>query len=351
MEIKNIKMYHKTEADIIQSWISKDSPPLVSICCPVYNHETYIQSAIDSFLSQITTFSFEILIHDDASTDTSPQIIQKYQQKYPNLIKPIFQNENQYSQGKKITPILAKVAKGEYIAICEGDDYWIDPKKIQKQIDALMKNPDCDLAFHPCHTFLDSDPKINTVHNNYYTSIKVIDVEDVILGGGGFCPSAALLIKKSIFDQLPDWFNSTHAGDYYLQVFGALNGGALFLPDIMSAYRHSRPDSLTTTIRTYDSKKILSLLSKELNGLDHLINDLPSKYDTLIYVRKAEVLKEFANKLLKTKNFHEFKLLIEKSREVYKNSSKSQQLLYYMRHFPYLLYIIQKIKFYFKPLC
>ena len=350
MEIKNIKMYHKTEADIIQSWISKDSPPLVSICCPVYNHETYIQSTIDSFLSQITTFSFEILINDDASTDTSPHIIQKYQQKYPNLIKPIFQNENQYSQGKKITQILAKVAKGEYIAICEGDDYWIDPKKIQKQVDALERNSDCDLAFHPCHTFLDSDPKINTVHNNYGKSIKVIDVEDVILGGGGFCPTASLLIKKSIFDQLPGWFNDTYAGDYYIQVFGSLNGGALYLPDVMSAYRHSRPGSLTTTTRTNDSKTILSILSKELNGLDHLMNDLPSKYETLICIRKAEVLKEFANLTLKNKDFVMFKDLIEKSRKIYKKSSNSQQLLYYMRHLPNLLYIARKIKWYFKPL-
>ena len=105
--------------------------PLVSISCIAYNHESYIRQCLDGFLMQKTTFSFEILIHDDASTDNTTDIIREYERKYPDIIKPIYQKENQYSKG---IPISATFnwprAKGKYIAMCEGDDYWTDPLKI-----------------------------------------------------------------------------------------------------------------------------------------------------------------------------------------------------------------------------
>jgi len=114
----------------------------VSICCLTFNHERFIQKALDSFLMQKTNFGFEILIHDDASTDSTQDIIRNYQEKYPDIIKPIFQTENQWSKG--ITSLSATYnfprAKGIYIAMCEGDDYWTDSLKLQKQVDFLDKN-------------------------------------------------------------------------------------------------------------------------------------------------------------------------------------------------------------------
>lgn len=114
----------------------------VSICCLTFNHEKFIQKALDSFLMQEIKFDYEILIHDDASTDRTVEIIKEYQEKYPNIIKPIFQSENQWSKG--ITALSATYnfprAKGSYIAMCEGDDYWTDPFKLQKQVDFLDIN-------------------------------------------------------------------------------------------------------------------------------------------------------------------------------------------------------------------
>ena len=102
----------------------------VSICCITYNHEDYIADAIESFLMQETDFKYEILIHDDASTDKTADIIRSYELKYPEIIKPIYQTVNQYSKNTKILPtFLYPKAKGKYIALCEGDDYWIDPLK------------------------------------------------------------------------------------------------------------------------------------------------------------------------------------------------------------------------------
>lgn len=128
--------------------INNENPtPLVSIICESYNHERFLRKCLDGFVMQKTTFSFEILIHDDASTDNSQAIIKDYCEKYPHLFKPILQTENQYSKGISIWhTIQLPRAKGKYIAFCEGDDYWTDPYKLEKQIVFLEEHPDYVLS-------------------------------------------------------------------------------------------------------------------------------------------------------------------------------------------------------------
>lgn len=122
--------------------------PLVSIICITYNHEPYIRQCLDGFMMQKTNFRFEVLIHDDASTDNTANIIREYEAKYPDIIKPIYQKENQYSKGVKIgQTYLYPNAKGKYIAECEGDDYWTDPLKLQKQVDVLEVNEDVGVVY------------------------------------------------------------------------------------------------------------------------------------------------------------------------------------------------------------
>jgi len=122
--------------------------PLVSICCITYNHKPYIRDAIEGFLKQKTNFPIEIIIHDDASTDGTTDIIKEYEKKLPEIVFPIYQTENQYSKG--VRGIAARYtfprARGKYIALCEGDDYWTDPCKLQKQVDFLEDNFDYSLC-------------------------------------------------------------------------------------------------------------------------------------------------------------------------------------------------------------
>jgi glycosyltransferase involved in cell wall biosynthesis len=127
--------------------------PLLSIVCPAYNQEAYIAQTLEAFLAQQTTFAFEILINDDASTDGTAKIIAEYARRYPTLIRPFYSEVNQYSQGRPSVPGLFGQARGRYIAYCEADDYWTDPRKLQLQVDFLESHPDYVLTYHDAVSF------------------------------------------------------------------------------------------------------------------------------------------------------------------------------------------------------
>ncbi|TDV63490.1 glycosyltransferase family A protein [Pseudomonas sp. LP_7_YM] len=132
---------------------SPSPPPLVSIVCPAYNQEAYIAQTLEGFLMQQTTFAFEILVNDDASTDDTARIIADYVKRYPTLIRPFYQQTNQYSQGHPPVPRLFGKARGRYIAYCEADDYWTDPRKLQIQVEFLESHPDYVLTYHDAIPF------------------------------------------------------------------------------------------------------------------------------------------------------------------------------------------------------
>lgn len=141
--------------------------PLVSIRCLVYNHEPYLRQCLDGFVMQKTTFPFEAIVHDDASTDGSAAIIREYAEKYPDIIKPIYETENQYSKhdgslGRNIRAVASPNAK--YIAFCEGDDYWTDPYKLQLQIDFLETHPDYSFSVHDFKVYEEVNQKFRDVH-------------------------------------------------------------------------------------------------------------------------------------------------------------------------------------------
>lgn len=129
--------------------IYKDDEIKVSVYCLAYNHEKYIRKTLEGFVNQITNFGFEVFVHDDASTDHTPDIIKDYAKRYPDIIKPIFQQENQYSKGINITySYIFPKMQGKYIASCEGDDYWNNPYKLQKQFEVMEAHPECSLSTH-----------------------------------------------------------------------------------------------------------------------------------------------------------------------------------------------------------
>jgi len=142
--------------------------PIVSVICTTFNHESYIRQALDGFVMQQCTFPVEVIVHDDASTDKTGEIIKEYVKKYPELIKPILQTENQYSKGFNVwADLFTKEAKGKYIALCEGDDYWTDSNKLQKQVDFLEANPEFSLCCHRYKTYDEESKKWNNDYCNH----------------------------------------------------------------------------------------------------------------------------------------------------------------------------------------
>lgn len=238
--------------DIFQK--NTDKFPIVSITCIAYNHEAYIRDALDSFLIQKTDFPFEVIVHDDASTDSTADIIREYHNKYPDIIRPVFQLENQYSQGKNISKeFIYPLIRGEYTAICEGDDYWTDPLKLQKQYDFMQNHPELDICTHKAMMTHEEKP-VGFQGPNCETGI--IPVEDVISGGGGFVATNSIMIRTDNLTYISP-FRAILSYDYTIQIQGSLRGGMGYLSDCMSVYRHLAPGSWSTTFRRNKEKYLV----------------------------------------------------------------------------------------------
>ena len=208
----------------------------VSIVCNTFNHEKYIKDALDGFLIQKTNFEYEVLIHDDASTDHTADIIREYEKKYPEIIKPIYQVENQYSKGIRISKTYQYPrVKGKYIALCEGDDYWTDPHKLQKQFDLMEKHPELDICAHSSTVVEAGSGKVLSIVKPIEQT-GVIPVKEVIRGGGEFVSTNSLMIRNECIKNEPS-FRQVLGIDYTIQVHGSLRGGMLFVVDNMSVYR------------------------------------------------------------------------------------------------------------------
>ncbi len=216
--------------------------PLVSVTCITYNHEHYIRKAIDGFLMQITNFPFEIIIHDDASTDRTAVIVQDYANQHPGLIRAILQEKNQYSKGvKPYSNIVIPKALGRYIAICEGDDYWVDPLKLQKQIDFLEANPDYGLV---C-----SDIKIIDKNNNkvsdypFYAKQKLqYKSGDVFfdLLQGNFINTLTVCVRADLLQPLMKEANDRNLNfiyDYWIWLRISQKSKVKFMDEKFAAYR------------------------------------------------------------------------------------------------------------------
>lgn len=270
-------MINKTEKEIMQNWKEDILNPIVSICCITYNHEKYIEETIDSFLNQQTDYPFEVIIGEDCSTDQTRKKIEAYVEKFPNIIK-LITSENNVGMNRNFGRIFS-ASKGEYIAICEGDDYWIDSKKLQIQIEEMKKHSDVDISFHPVYQL--KNEKITKKLCNHSSKNKVFTTEEVILGDGGFMPTNSLIIKKEVLHNLPKWFYEyAPIGDYYIQMFGSRKSGALYINKLMGIYRVSHSNSWTDKMKT--SEKIKEYRIKTDICYNNLFNEFDEMYHDII---------------------------------------------------------------------
>ncbi|RPF81054.1 MAG: glycosyltransferase [Rhodothermaceae bacterium TMED105] len=265
-----------------QKW-PEGTKPLVSVCCVTYNHVNFISDMINGILNQETIFPVEIIVYDDASDDGNRQIIEKYAEQNKDLIIPILQSQNQYSLGEKVLKTPLSLSKGRFIALCDGDDYWIDEKKLLKQV-SFMESYDVDLCGHPAIIKSTSNDQIKGYTGYRPTQVTKFQALDLINNNGNMLPISSIVMsnraKISIINNMPPV--EFHTG---IQLLCAAFSGLIILPDPMMIYRIDVPGSTTelllgslnkkanTAARRIESfKALLSLYGKcEKKSLKKLI--------------------------------------------------------------------------------
>ena len=263
---------------------SKNAPIMVTIQCIAYNHDKYIREALEGFVSQITNFRFEVVIHDDASTDGTTKIIKEYEQKYPDIIRPIFEVENQYSKHDgTIARVLDEHSSGKYIAYCEGDDYWNNPHKLQKQVDFLESHSDYVLCYGRCRYFYEE----NHSFSDKTFGGKHVKFEELILENTIPTPTALFRrdAKRQYLQTIKPQEKGWLMGDYPMWLYFSHEWRIKFIDEEFSVYRvlsesasHSKDETKTERFiySFYEIVKFFTTLfdKEELYNADNIYKAL-----------------------------------------------------------------------------
>ena len=225
--------------------MKEDTRPLmVTIRCLTYNHEPYIRQCLDGFVMQRTNFRFEVIVHDDASTDGTAAIIREYAEKYPNIIKPIIEIENQYSKDDgSLETIMDEHTYGKYVAFCEGDDYWTHPNKLQMQLDFLEANPDYSMCFTDVRDYDDDHHIMHSRQSSKYLKDN-LGIEnggdkaffDIMLGKCRI-QTLTVMVRASLLRQKEKDPVQFMMGDTQLWLFMSQKGKIKYIPECTGIYR------------------------------------------------------------------------------------------------------------------
>ena len=238
---------------------------IVSINCLVYNQAPYLRQCLDGFVMQKTNFKFEAIIHDDASTDGSAAIIREYAERYPDIIKPIFETENQYSKHDcSLNRIMEAHLRGKYIAFCEGDDYWTDPCKLQKQFDFMETHPEYSLCFHNAIVhYEDGDKK-----DRLFAELEDRDYSRQELTKRWLAPTASFFFRSTVL-QSKFYIRSLQIrhpiiGDLPLIISASYCGKIYGFSNVMSIYRKHN-SGIMNTFRNHHVELCLQFIELKKN--------------------------------------------------------------------------------------
>lgn len=260
--------------------------PKVSIVTTAYNHEQFIGQALESFVTQKTSFPFEVIVADDCSPDGTAAVIEKYAKKYPDIIKPILRKKNIGAVNNTVEALQS--AKGDYVALCEGDDYWTSPDKLQKQADLLDSDPDMALCFHPVKVFFDDNSGEDYIYPKK-TNPKNFTVDELLRWN--FIQTNSVMYRRQSYDKVP---RDILPLDWYLHLYHAQFGKIGFIDEVMSAYRRHAGGMWWDSDRDIDAllqRHGLALLGLYLEVLN-LFGDEPERAKA-IYYRVNDLIAKF----------------------------------------------------------
>lgn len=293
----------------------------VSIVCLAYNHEKYIRDALEGFVNQNTNFNYEVIIHDDASTDGTAKIISEYAARYPDLIVPIFQTENQYSKHNPIhANYTAPIVRGKYIAMCEGDDFWVNPNKLQRQYEVMEEKSDCSICTHIVQDAQENGIPMGKYHPPMELSEGIYGVQDFlkIQRKYPFQTSSYFMrseLWKSLMIDPPEFRKVVDVGDEPMLLYMLAHGNLYFIPECMSMYRRFAIGSWSQ--RTSKDKKVIH--AQKMYKMMCLYDEYTEhKYDCNIVMFRGRML-------LMKKAFSE---LVKKENKAYLDQLKFHKRIY-----------------------
>ena len=314
----------------------------VSIVCNTFNHEKYIRDALESFVTQKVDFDYEILVYDDASTDGTADIIREYEKKYPDIIKPVYQTVNQYSL--RLRPSLQNLrrATGKDVAICEGDDYWIDSYKLQKQVDYMEKNEKCTFCFTNGRIRYGTDEKLSEKQIVPWDRTSIIkDDFDYDVGEVekmGFIPTCSFLFRNGL--ELLNVSEKAFKGDLYIKLSVTKYGYAHFINEPMVVYRRGVNES-ATALWVKEPKKYAVQCDKYIQLFTDVRSQIDKKYEPIMNMRICQwkILKYYS-----LNDYSELKALRKSGEIKYLKYGNLYSRIFYVSkgRFPKLLRFIHK---------
>lgn len=271
----------------------------VDVAMITYNQEAYIAQAIESVLAQTTTFPVRMVIGEDCSTDNTRAIIQQYAQRYPERFLLLLPDTNQGVM-KNLRQVL-EACDAPYVAILEGDDYWVDSQKLQLQVEHMENNSECTLCVHDANFLINEsiESSFGEKYNNVLRRENFVFSQENIILNGWFIPTASIVYKNSKFS-IPDWIEGVYSGDYAIQLLATQRGNAYFINKIMSVYRlhdkgitRMKYTSVQMKKFIYENKKFKTILSNKFNidCIDKLNASIKNTYFDLCELNRENYFK------------------------------------------------------------
>lgn len=271
--------------------------PLVSVLVVTYNHEKFIEQTLQGILMQNVNFIFEVVIGDDCSTDGTQSIVKSYQQKYSDIIKPYSHKRNLGKRGQLNFVHTLSRCKGQYIAIIEGDDYWTDKYKLQKQVDVLVNNPNISICHH-WHSYLIEENGSNSMISapklgHGYLNKEIATVREIFQNKLRI-KSRTMMIRKSAIYPLPNWFLKCAYGDVTLSFIAGKSGTYFFIDEPMAVYRVTNTGASTQGLKEKGTARFL--LEQYMDYIK--IWDMANKHYDYLYNKEAiQTISNFYNKI------------------------------------------------------
>jgi glycosyltransferase involved in cell wall biosynthesis len=347
-----VEKYQKIPVKEYPNCVIESLPyPEITVRVITYQHEPYIGECLESILRQETDIPFEIIIGEDQSTDGTREICIDYAKRYPDKIR-LFLNhrENNIKVDGKATArfnsmFLNFMSRGDFVMSVDGDDYWIDSKKIQFQYERMINNPKCHLSFHPVISQEYGNNSASTIFKQHKDSDYVFNTKELIQRGGDFCPTVSLMIKRDSL-LLQEWVLQVPTGDVYAQIFASIHGGALYINRVMAVYRRNVPGSWSSRQKSFIIKCRHYLTICKTNRIFN--NILNHRYKNEFKEREDRIFRNHAT-------FNTFKHDRETIREVFSaieeitsGQLKVKSYFYVLLSFLFFKCNLNKVYYYFK---